>query len=244
MRAAHEAVASNQERRRKRKQIDGLRHERVHVVRLAGHEHRVVDVVLLHERAQPDGVRQLIGLLERERDDLQTARFVGAIEVGEERRFVVAVGAPAAADHDDHDLAGEAAVCVRDQPTLEIREAETQRLRRIGDAREARGIGRLRQARRARIVGSHGDEPHLAARVDRRRRRRHTGHDRRVRRGRRGLYSRGRQPFLNDLQRAVCLQFQLEQRGTGAREMTQRERAIFVCAGQRSRIAVHTQNGG
>src|SRR5262249_10149015 len=84
VRAAPLAVPSEVERRRERVEVHRLRQLVAGVLRLAGQQHGVADAVALVERAQPHWILELRFLLERERDDLQTARLVLLIELDEE----------------------------------------------------------------------------------------------------------------------------------------------------------------
>jgi len=105
----------------------------------AAEQNGVLDSVASKKSAQPSGVRQLVGFLKRKRDDLQTLRPIFAINFGQKRRFVVAVGAPAPGDiHQDH-FAFEARIGVADQLAVEIGKAEAERLGCILDAGVARG---------------------------------------------------------------------------------------------------------
>ena len=191
-------------------------------------------MIKVDERPQPGQVLELLGFLEREADDLESARVIRAIELHQERCLVVAVRAPAPGDvHEDH-LAAEPCVGVADEMPLHVRKTETKRLRGILHAREARRIGRLRKARRTRIVGSRRGVRPLAV-----------GRYRIAGRDAAGLGIRRRlraQCFLDDRQRSVRLRRHLEERRTCAGEVAQHERSILVCSGQRACVAVDAQD--
>ncbi len=70
----------------------------------------------------------------------------------------MAVRAPASADGDDHDLTLKTRVGVRHDLAVNVRERKPERLGWIDDAREARGITRLRQAFGERLLGSNGGQ--------------------------------------------------------------------------------------
>jgi len=103
------AIAADDERRREGVEIHGLGHFRVEVVGIAGEQHGVLEPVSSDERAQTCWIGELIAVLERQGYDLQAPRLVLLVDRSQERRLVVAVGAPAAADVDEDDLAANCA---------------------------------------------------------------------------------------------------------------------------------------
>src|SRR5215510_7589280 len=82
-----------------------LEHAAVHDA--AGDEHRVRNRKLAREIPRGlGGAREILGALEHELDDLEPAALPAREQLLEEHGLVVAVRAPAAADGDEHDLAG------------------------------------------------------------------------------------------------------------------------------------------
>ena len=106
------AVATEEEGGGPAVETDSLGDFFVELVGLAGYQDGVGDAVAGDEGAEAGGVFELIGLFKGEVDDLEASGVVLLVEGLEEGSFVVAVGAPGAADGDDDDLAVEAGVAV------------------------------------------------------------------------------------------------------------------------------------
>src|SRR4029077_8127248 len=90
--AADAAIAAQKERSGPGIQIDGLWNFVCEFAGFAGQKHRIFDSVALDECAHTRGILQLFAIFEIERDDLETLIVILAVELYEERRFVVAVG--------------------------------------------------------------------------------------------------------------------------------------------------------
>ncbi len=112
--------------------------------------------VFLHEGAQAGGIFQLIRLLEGKRNDLEPLLVVLVIEPGEERRFVMAVRAPAARDVDQDNLPAKAGVRIGNDVPSQVGKTEVERLRRIFHRRVRFRIGRLGQTFGQRLFRTHG----------------------------------------------------------------------------------------
>src|SRR5882757_7878381 len=94
---------------RRRKGIDLVQHRQLLgglvLVRNTGNQSGVLDAVVLPETLRSrGGALEVAEVLEHQRDDLETLRAIVAIERCEERRFIVAIGAPAAGQRDDDDF--------------------------------------------------------------------------------------------------------------------------------------------
>src|SRR5271166_3448081 len=95
---AHPPVAAQEKRRRPGVQIHRLRELGVAFVRSAAEQHGVIDAVLLNERPQPGWICELILFFKGERDNFQALAAILAIQLSQERRFVVTIGTPASCD--------------------------------------------------------------------------------------------------------------------------------------------------
>src|SRR5688572_13405971 len=145
---AHDALAVDHEERGVGPEPVELRELLEHVIvgDGAGHQHRVVDVELVREVARRlRRAFEIRGSLEHELDDLEAPRAAGREQRLQEFGLVVAVRAPAAADRDQHDLAGMALVRVALRLAVEVGEGE---LEAIDAGLEGRARGRVVELRR------------------------------------------------------------------------------------------------
>src|ERR1039458_9052615 len=110
--AFDQTIAPDKERRWPRVEINQLWYFLIDLIGLAADEHRVFDPVVLDEPAQPRQIFQLFLLLKIQRHDLEALAPVLPIQLREEWGFVVAIGAPAARDIDQHHFPAEASVGV------------------------------------------------------------------------------------------------------------------------------------
>src|SRR4029079_10746874 len=113
-------IAADVDACRKRVEILELRQLRAQILRLAYQQHGIRDVVLLQECLEAHGIRELSGLLEREQDDLESLIVILPVEIGEERRLVVAIRAPAAGQAEDYHLAAESGITERHRDAVQI----------------------------------------------------------------------------------------------------------------------------
>src|SRR5579872_7470347 len=100
----HPTVLANEKGSRPAVEVGDLRKGCGQLVGCSGEQHRIGDAVSMDHGAKAGGILMLRGFFEAELDDLEAAVVVFAVERFEEGRFVLAVGAPAATDRDDHCL--------------------------------------------------------------------------------------------------------------------------------------------
>src|ERR1039457_2837492 len=120
MNAADAAIAPQEEGGREGVQVHGLGEFGLELFDFARQQHRVLDAVPFDKGLQARGVLQLIGLFKGKSHDLETAAVVLAIQLLEERGFVVTVRAPASADRDDHDLVPESGVAIGEYVAIQV----------------------------------------------------------------------------------------------------------------------------
>jgi len=156
---ANYAGAIDEQSRRKSEHAVQLRQARgcIVLVRGAGDQRGVVDVVAIAEAVHRFGsLWEVAELLEHQRDDLESRSPLLAVQLGEKRCLVVAVGAPTAGQRHDHDFTAEVGIRERDVRAADIGKAEVESL----TARlELRGV--LRLANRGVLVtpGTPGLDP-------------------------------------------------------------------------------------
>src|SRR5262245_62029553 len=95
--AAHFAVTTQKETRRPRIQVDGLRYLLVQLAGFTRQQHGVLNTVSIDECPQSPGILELIFLFKRNSDNFETPRAILAVQLHQERRFVMAIGTPAPA---------------------------------------------------------------------------------------------------------------------------------------------------
>src|SRR4051812_42887527 len=96
--ASHEPVPSDEKSGGPGIEIHGLRELFGELAGLAGEEDRVLQPILFDESAQADRIFELLAVFEGQGDDLEAASAVGLVQLLQERRLVVAIGAPTAHD--------------------------------------------------------------------------------------------------------------------------------------------------
>ncbi len=136
----------------------GLRDFFGELIGRSGYEHGIGNAVTLDEGAEPGGVLELVFFFEAEVHDLETLAVKLLVKAFEEGSFIVAVGAPGAADGDDHDLIAELGVGAGDLFAGEIGEAEGEGRGGIFDAGLLGGLGGRGEIFFAGVGGTACDE--------------------------------------------------------------------------------------
>lgn len=120
MRTSDQAVAADKKGRRKGVQVHRLRQDLGDICRVAGHQHRVVETVVPDESLQPGKVFELVFFFKRKRYNFQALTLVLAVELNQKRCFIMAIGAPATSNVDQHNLAAKTCVSFSDKVALQV----------------------------------------------------------------------------------------------------------------------------
>src|SRR6185436_2672619 len=121
---AHQSIPAKVDRRRKRLEVDQPGQPQLDKSCISCNEHGELDLITPDERAKALEALQLLGLLERQQDDLEPPVTILSIELHQERHFIMTVRTPAPADGDDDHLSLKPGVGIGDNVAVDIRKAE------------------------------------------------------------------------------------------------------------------------